>query len=401
MDVVMVLFKDITYDARVKREARAIAEAGHKVYIYCLFVDFNIPTPRLHDNINIIRIPLQIKRMRRLNGRKKPVIRYLNSGVKLYKDLLATKQFYNYLQKDLLTRDLDIHVIHCHDLNTLQFGTKLKKKFKSILVYDAHEIFNEMASKHVLEKIIGRAIEKQLLKKVDHIITVNSLLKDFLQKSYSLVNRSFTIIQNIPEKANGKTLSDDYFHNLFKLNNSDRILYYQGGINPERGLDDCIKALEYLPSNYILILLGDGRLKRELETKVQRDGIYKKRVFFHPQVSSQDLSAYTKLAHIGLVMYENTCKNNYLSTPNKVYEYMQAYLPTVSSNHPGKCSVVKNYQTGVCSEETPKDIAKSIITIENDYEYYKQNCITASDEVTWLSESKKLVKLYNKIESDF
>ena len=63
MNILMLLYKDIHYDARVKREALALAEAGHFVYISCV-QEYKEPAPFLHKNIKMLHVAISVKSMK-------------------------------------------------------------------------------------------------------------------------------------------------------------------------------------------------------------------------------------------------------------------------------------------------------------------------------------------------
>ena len=71
----------------------------------------------------------------------------------------------------------------------------------------------------------------------------------------------------------------------FGLAPDDLLLLYQGGLNPERGLEECIQAVAMLPKTFKLVLIGDGRLKGYLEELVNHLQL-EDRVFFFGQVPS-------------------------------------------------------------------------------------------------------------------
>lgn len=399
MKILMLLFKDIHFDARVKREALALAEVGHKVIIACL-EEFEDEPSELHENIKLIRCQISTKRIKRnvikqqkKSSTKSLVFRIIRLPIiKLLKDIMANREFLQTIKQEMKRLNFKPDVIHCHDLNTLPVGCLLNNNLPSKLVYDSHELFNEMASKNKLEKKIGYVIEKFLIKKVDHLITVNPFVHKEFRKRYGHIPT--TIIQNIPiTYDNGDVEQDNYLRRKYDLTENNRILLYQGGINPERGLEKCIDAIPLLGDEYKLILLGSGRIVGELKNKVKALHL-EKRVFFHDQVPSEKLAWYTKQADIGLVLYENTCLNNYLSTPNKIFEYLQAGLPTVASNHPGKNYIINEYRTGVTVEETPNGIRDGILEIEKRYLEIKNNCMIARKKLTWQQENVKLTELY-------
>jgi len=396
MNILMLLFKDIHLDARVQREAIALAEAGYHVDIACLYEREDEPKP-IHPNVRFIRIQLTTKRIKRsiqdTSSKKytpKLIKLFRTPIVKLLKDIYAQ---YEYRQKvNQLLRSKQYQVVHCHDLNTLPTGIYLQRKHPLKVVYDSHELFNEMVGKSRLESWVGYKIEKKLIRKIDHLITVNPYAQQFFFDRYG--EMPATVIQNTPLWT-FDSIPDirNYWREIYQLEPQDMILLYQGGITPQRGIEECIDALRYLPERYKLILLGEGSLLQKIKLKVHDENL-SDRVYFHSPVLPSEILGLTAQADIGLVMYKNTCLNNYLSTPNKIFEYFMAGIPTVASNHPGKRYIVEEVGTGVCVEETPIGISKGILKVTEEYEKYRTNCLTRRSEFTWDVEKKKLVEMY-------
>lgn len=404
MNIVMLLFKDIHYDARVQREAKALAEDGHEVTLICVN-EFNYEAPSIHENVYIHKLHLFAKQAKQTltseqgNHKKSSVVKKLifkfvrSSIIKVMKDFFSYREFYKKSKQILHEKNYD--VIHCHDLNTLMQGYYLSKRYKSILVYDSHELFNEMAGRKRSDKIIGNIMEKHYYKKIDHLITVNPFLQKELKRRYGF--KPFTIVQNTPIYNQKMVKNEHYFHKKYQLDSGDRVLLYQGGLNPERGIEECIEAVKLLPERYKFVLLGDGRSKNLLE-KLVKDLSLERRVFLHDQVPSTSILWYTCQADIGFVVYKKTSLNNYLSTPNKIFEYMLAGIPAVSSNHPGKSYVIEKEKTGVCVEETPEAIKEGVLLIDKNYSFYQDNCLRAKEQYTWDVEKNNLSKLYRDIE---
>jgi glycosyltransferase involved in cell wall biosynthesis len=238
------------------------------------------------------------------------------------------------------------------------------------------------------------------MKEIQHLIVVNPYVEKEFKAMYGSHIRS-TVIQNTPIN----TLQQEENHSVeplrkvYGMNDEDVFLLYQGGLTPHRGLELIIQALTYLPEHYKLVLMGAGRSLPSLMALSEELQITN-RVFFHPQVHASEVLHYTKQADIGLVMYENTSKNNYFSTPNKIFEYLLAGIPTVASKHPGKQYVVEAEQTGICTDEDPQAIATAIQEIMNHYEEYVANCLSKQEIYTWEHEKEKLQALYAVIEKE-
>lgn len=413
----MLLFKDIHYDARVKREAAALAQAGHEVIIACL-EEFAEPPPRVAEGVTLWRYSITTKRLKRKvsphqgaspghfaepgHSRSKPAFSQLIMrlvrfpALKLAKDVAASVEFYRSIAQDLQRYRVD--VIHCHDLNTLPAGVRLARRFQTKLVYDSHELFNEMAGKSWLEKRIGYILERLLMPYIDHLIVVNSHVHRLFTKRYGPYPT--TVVQNVPEAPDWNQAPPQEVLNLrqhFGLAPDDLLLLYQGGLNPERGLEECIQAVAMLPKTFKLVLIGDGRLKGYLEELVNHLQL-EDRVFFFGQVPSEQLLWYTCQADVGLVVYKNTSLNNYYSTPNKIFEYLLAGIPTVASDHPGK-RLVAEEGTGVCVEETPEGIKDGILDVVAQMEMYRERCREKRSQYSWQEERKKLIRTYRQLEA--
>ncbi len=397
--ILMVLFKDIDYDARVQREAIALAESGYQVTICCLN-EFDTHPPFLHELIKINKLAISTKQAKKgmATGpsRKPSVVAKMvrNPAVKLAKDQYASYEFYKKVKGTMASET--IHAIHCHDLNTLDTGKRLAEHFHSKLIYDSHELFNEMTGRNPLDRRFGYYLESKLMKHVDRFITVNPYLIDKFNKRYGELPPAI-YLQNIPLlRLEQERKNDHYFHHLFGIPTDKIILLYQGGFSKNRGIELCVRAMNHLPDPYHLVLLGDGDIKGALERLVDEQKLTS-RVHFHPKVPPSEILSLTKEADIGLVMYENVSENNYYSTPNKIFEYMLMGLPVVSSNHPGKAYLLEEYEFGLPVAEDELAIVKGIEAIQQRSDYYVQKCNEASKALNWPNESRKLIQMYGEL----
>ena len=398
----MLLFKDIHYDARVMREATALAEQGWSVCIACLDI-LTEPLPNLHENIELIRISITTKRLKRnvdsVAGQQSAASRFTyrlirNPFVKLAKDLFAQREFCEKVIREMTGRT--VHVVHCHDLNTLNVGVAIKRRLNiPHLIYDSHELYNEMNGKKWFERQMGYVVEKKYVAHADFVITVNEYLKDALKRRYQLSN--IVILRNCQPFFHVEEVEHRYFHRRYHLAESDRVVLYQGGLTSSRGLEELVAAVKYLPDYIHVVFLGYGDLKPKLQSLV-RDLQLEAQIHFHDAVPPAQLLHYTSSADAGVVLYKNTCQNNYLSTPNKIYEYMQAEIPVVSSDHPGKSIVVRKAGTGVLVDpESPRDIADGILSVLKDRDRYVANCKKYKHVYSWEKEQSALIELYSQL----
>jgi glycosyltransferase involved in cell wall biosynthesis len=161
-----------------------------------------------------------------------------------------------------------------------------------------------------------------------------------------------------------------------------------------------------VPEPVCLVLMGRGfeeyttRLSHLIgELRLQR------RVFLHPYVPYHLLHEYSCSADIGILLYRNDCRNNYYCAPNKLYEYLQAGLPVITSAFPGLLPVVEALDIGRCVDpESPAEIAKAIRALCQDTEAAtrKERILTlAREKFRWEREFPNILRLYETLEMPY
>ncbi|MCE7737882.1 MAG: glycosyltransferase family 4 protein, partial [Candidatus Heimdallarchaeota archaeon] len=164
MKILMLLSNPFRPDPRVYNEALSLVKAGHEVEVLAWDRLAQYPKNDVIDGIKITRV--RNTRFMQL----------------LPRDMVRLKFFWRLAYKIALTKKFD--VVHCHDLDTLPTGVKLKKKFDMPLIYDAHEIFGYMLERD-LPKFIANyflKLEKKLVNYSDHVITVTEKHEEYFKK---------------------------------------------------------------------------------------------------------------------------------------------------------------------------------------------------------------------------
>jgi glycosyltransferase involved in cell wall biosynthesis len=181
MRILMLLSNPFMVDPRVSREAKSLVDYGHEVTVIVWDRKGDYPTEDIIDGIRIIRIHNNLLMKILLND--------------LFRNPLWWRKAYKKGSELYKSGQFKFDVVHCHDLDTLWAGVWLKKKLGIKLIYDAHEIFGYMIASDMPKFIVGVALrmEKRLVKKVDHVITVNEPLRDYFR---SISDKPITVVMN-------------------------------------------------------------------------------------------------------------------------------------------------------------------------------------------------------------
>ncbi|MFC2013066.1 glycosyltransferase family 4 protein [Chloroflexota bacterium] len=424
MKVWMFVFNNCKYDARVLREAKTLAEDGHDVKIAAI-LDQDTEPAEERDGFRIIRVnrlPIDVsaahnegKHISPDNNTTAILFRLFYQPLRrrihlayfwaknnlhgllriplivIYRSLSFFKYYRNSWE---LVRKEPADVYHCHDLDTLFLGYIAKRRHGGKLVYDVHELTTELAYIPHYEKPVWRVLEQFMIKRADAVIATGRYREEYLSKKYGIP--SPTEILNCPLVSSEPYPDNSLRKELGLLDSSVPIILYAGGYSHGRGLQNLVRAVPYLTRG-VVVLMGWGALEQKLRNMVREKGLERKVLFLKP-VPPDKLVRYIASATLGVVIYQFTSLNNYYATPNKLYEYINAGLPVVSSNFPALKEIIEGYEFGKTFDpEEPQSIAAAINWILADEQRYtrmRKKALEAASTFTWEREAIKLRELY-------
>ncbi|MFO8108929.1 MAG: glycosyltransferase [Thermoplasmata archaeon] len=243
MRVLMTLSNAFTHDPRVYNEALSLVKNGHQVTILAWDRDKKNKKREVIDGINVVRFH---------NTKFMDIIPY-----DIFRLHFWWKNGYKLALKQHEKKNFD--VIHCHDLDTLPIGVKLKKKLGLPLIYDAHEIWGYMVARDIPDWWAERFLEKEknLAPYADHIITVVEPIEDYFRK---MGCNNVTIIRNCKRLENTEYLFND--KDVFTV-------VYIGSLNPSRFLLEAINVCKDI-DDIKLIIGGMGSLESMIKERTSK-----------------------------------------------------------------------------------------------------------------------------------
>jgi len=290
-------------------------------------------------------------------------------------------------------QDLNADIYHLHDPELMPIGVKLIKLGKKV-IFDAHEDLPQQllgkpylnkVSRYILSKIFA-LYEHRVCSKFDAVIAATPCIGE----KFSKINPKTVEINNFPlldELSNTSNWSQ-------KLNE----VAYVGGITKIRGIEEVIHSLNFT-QEIKLNLVGEFSEKEVEESVKNNKGWDKVNQFgFLDRVQVNEVLAKSKA---GLVTFL-PAPNHLDSQPNKMFEYMSAGLPIITSDFPMWRKIVDSSQCGVCVNPLdPKSISQAILyLIDQPVEAEKmgKNGRKAIEEkYNWSVEEKKLFQLYRDL----
>lgn len=379
--VCMVVLNNFIKDSRVIREAKTLVQAGFDLTVFALH-DPGLREQEKMYGFRVNRIHLVTRKLPK--NRIIQLLKYAEFVLRCWSRINKIKP----------------GICHCHDLYSLPIGYIVTRFNRSKLIYDSHELWADPAYEpfRFLFPIgkIRRKIEYFIIKKADAVITVSNSIADFISKQYGI--RKPYVIKNVPNLFKAKK-SNKLRKKIGLVGDRKKIILYQGGIVKGRGLESLIGAMPYIKGS-ILIIMGEGRIKKELKNLALSYKVNNK-VFFVDVVPPEELLSYVCSADIGIAPIMNVNLSKYYCLPNKLFEYLMAGLPVAVSDFPEMAKVVKEYEVGeVFNPDDSKDIARAINEIlknKTKYNLMKDNIKKVVKVYNWENESTKLTEVYEAL----
>ena len=374
----MLLQKTVEHDARVRREARALAGAGHDLTIAHLPAEPGGPS-------------VEQDGYRLSSASPRPwVRRQLPAG--LYR-LAAVRNLIAAARRD------SPDVVHAHDVAMLVPGFIAARLAGARLVYDSHELATGVPYRSRAWGWLVAIIERLLVRRCDQVITVSDGIAARLQERYGL-ERPVTVVRNVADPPSSDTGGEPRLDLRSTLGLGDRpLVLHQGAIAQDRGCENLVAAISMVEAD--LVFLGaEGAQAERLRASVDRAGTGD-RIHFLPPAPLEQLLAITAQADVGVSLLEDTCENHRLALPNKVFDYVAAGVPVVVSALPELERLVAAHGIGwTVDPSDPASVAAGLrVALEaRGDEGLRRRLAEAGAGLSWRSEKQALLELYSRLE---
>jgi len=288
-------------------------------------------------------------------------------------------------------------IYHAHDLNNLEVAYRAANTHGAKLVYDAHELFPDMANRWVrLKRKSWLRLEAKLLPRADLSITVNELIAAEMARRHNVTPPLVLLNCPDPPPEFDPTAQYDLIRERITLPAESKIVLYQGWMSEGRGLENLVRAARLLVGGAAVVFMGYGEYEQALKSMASAEP--EGRVHFLPAVPQNELLAYCASADVGVIPYQAVDLNNYYTSPNKLFDFIQAALPIVANDLPYLRKVIVGHDLGVVSNlNTPESYAQAInqvLTLPDNAAQIRSNLRKIAPNYTWQAQAEKLIAAY-------
>ncbi len=278
-------------------------------------------------------------------------------------------------------------LVHAHELSGLPVGLLVARLCGARIIYDAHELYRDMTDGAPWYWRIIASWETRLMRGCDAIIACSAERAQIMRDEYGAPFLP-VVVANMPPRRDYAPSRILWERTGAAAAGITRLVLYQGAIMIGRGLDHLPQVAALLPPHVGVVMVGGGdeAYRAELQARAAELGVAD-RFFMLPAVPQTELFAYTCSADVGVVIYRNTCRNNYYCAPNKLYEYCAAGLPMAGADLPPIRDFLASYGVGeVFDPEDAPSLAAAVERLLADdarYDEVRRNCLEAARTCNW------------------
>jgi len=427
----MLVANDVSIDVRVRKMAASAAKT-HSVTVLGLASGTSRSTFEL-DDFTVILLPVMkpksFKQRSRIAAGKR--IRKLPFGVKLRRLIKGTssvsshnqlslsvtesgerKEWWEVLPETIIYENvfcdelekISPDLVHAQDIHLLSAAAKYKASQNlqgknCSLIYDAHEYIRGLGSIEPSRRDAYAELESEYAGEADAVITVSNSIAERIKKDHNLSTKPFLVL-NAPSQAKIQiTESSPSVRKECGLTEDLPLMIYSGGIHISRGMGLLVASLEFLPGIHLAMTSNrDSWYIEELKEIAGRFNAAN-RLHFVPYVSPEEVVPYISTATIGVSPLPADVVNYDLALPNKLFDYMQAKLPIVSSDCHEVSELLSKFPLGETFDwQDPKALASSVESVLSRISEFGETYLKLSKELkqfTWEAQESELKSAYD------
>lgn len=287
-------------------------------------------------------------------------------------------------------RSQNIACINAHSLTVLPLCVILKMMTGAKLVYDTHELESQTNGAGKYRRVISKFIESKLISFADVNIFVSTSIKDWYLREFNVSNSHVVLNCPIPKNVT----KGNVFRDKFNIPSEKKIFLYQGVLSAGRGIELILEAFSQLgDTDNVVVIMGYG----PLECLVKDEANKHDNIYFHDSVSPTVLLSYTASADVGLSIIFPTSLSYEYCMPNKLFEYINAGIPSIVSPTVEQKNFVQKQAVGIAiSGYNASNLVEAVISM-NDLASYDLAINKAKITYTWLTESEKIKTIYTEL----
>jgi glycosyltransferase involved in cell wall biosynthesis len=396
MRIGMILDAAFPPDPRVENEAVSLIKAGHEVFLFCLHYG--------QQKQSEVTNGIQVKRF--LSNKLEYKLSALVYTIPLYTFLMMRKIRH-------FIKENKVEVLHVHDMRIAAAVFNVNKKFNLPVVLDLHENrpeimkfyphLSKFPGKYLISSKKWKKKEEEFILKATKVIVVTSEAKNEILERVPIAAGKIIEVPNTVRESFYK--NPKLFPEITNHYANNFVLLYIGDTGIRRGLKTAIRAIHSIKNKIDtvkLVIVGKNSSDTILK-KLVKDLQIAPYVDFLGWKDPSSFQSYIVSSAICISPLQRNLHHD-TTYANKIFQYMSLAKPLLVSDAIAQRKLVEKVACGlVHKERDSEDFANKVVALYKSkplrLEFGESGKKFVQNEFSWEQTSKKLINLYNNMQS--
>jgi glycosyltransferase involved in cell wall biosynthesis len=335
------------------------------------------------------------------NGKKRII-----NMISFYRNLFPTaKKYANENGKPDVILASSVHPL------TLVAGIKVAKKFAIPCICEVRDLWPEsivaygsLKRNSVIAKLLYHG-EKWIYKKANSIVMTweggsQYIIDQGWDKQIDLSKVKY-ISNGVAIDSFDKNSKEYELHDIDLEDKNYKNIVYAGSIRKVNNIGlllDAAKLIQEKDQEVRFLIYGSGEEKETLENRCKSENI--DNVIFKGRVEKKLIPSILKESYANILHNRSTSLDKYGQSQNKLFEYLAAGRPIIQT-YTTEYGIIERYQCGICaSEQSPEEVAKTILQTCSDEEKAKQmgqNARKAAYDFDFMKLTNELIEIIENV----
>ncbi len=286
-------------------------------------------------------------------------------------------------------KENNVDICYCRSYRTVYYN--VRNKIPSIL---------ESHTPNIKHPDLQRVIKLSHSEYFKGLVTISDILKQNFVKAGVPKDKILVLQDGVDIESFQNLLAKEEIREILKLPKDKKIVTYCGSLFPDKGIEHILLVAKNIPG--VIFLLVGGRDQEIMMWKEYINTYKIKNVQFTGFVENSKVPLYLKAADVLIMPYKTDQEIKIMdintTSPLKLFEYMAAEKPIISTNIPAISRIITHGVEGLLAEpnniQELSQFVKMVLKDEQLAEKLANNAYEKVQKYDWKERCKKILSYF-------